>query len=124
MAVAIITLPLLAAIAIIFRGKRANYALYDSEHGETAESRPVHSELHVLAWMLALLVVAGVLGFVLGVFVYIVAFLRIKAGSKWPGAIVGGLGAVAVLSAFGYFMVLDYPQGLLQLAVEMPWPFD
>ncbi|MGH8665322.1 MAG: tripartite tricarboxylate transporter permease, partial [Burkholderiales bacterium] len=122
--VGIITLLLLGAIAIIMCGKRANYAIYDSENPATSEDQPAHSAVHVLGWMLALLVVAGFVGFVLGVFVYIVAFLRIKAGSKWLGAILGGLGAVAVLSAFGHFMVLDYPQGVLQHVFEMPWPFD
>ena len=102
----------------------ANYAIYDSENPVTGDDKPAHSAGHVLGWMLALLVVSGIVGFVLGVFVYIVAFLRIKAGSSWLGAIVGGLGAVAVLSALGHFMVLDYPQGLLQHAVEMPWPLD
>ena len=123
-AVGIITLLLLAAIAIIMLGKRANYAIYDSENPVTGEDKPAHSAVHVLGWMAALLVAAGIFGFVLGVFVYIVAFLRLKAGSRWPGAIAGALGAVAVLSAFGHFMVLDYPQGLLQHLVEMPWPLD
>jgi hypothetical protein len=106
------------------RGKQANYAIYDSENPAAGEEQPAHSAVHVLGWMLALLVAAGVFGFVIGVFVYIVAFLRIKAGSKWIGAIAGALGAVAVLSAFGHFMVLDHPTGLLQYAVDMPWPFD
>ena len=124
MSVGVITLLLLIAIAIIMRGKRANYAIYDSENPAAGEEQPAHSAVHVLGWMLALLAAAGVFGFVLGVFVYIVAFLRIKAGSKWIGAIAGALGAVAVLSAFGHFMVLDYPRGLLQYAFDMPWPFD
>ncbi|MPZ42495.1 MAG: tricarboxylate transporter [Betaproteobacteria bacterium] len=124
MAVGIITMLLLVAIAIIMRGKRANFAIYDGENPASGEAKPAHSALHVLGWMLALLVICAVVGFVLGVFVYIVTFLRLKAGSKWPGAIAGALGAVAVLSAFGHFMVLDYPRGLLQLVFEMPWPFD
>ncbi|MCC7081874.1 MAG: tripartite tricarboxylate transporter permease [Burkholderiales bacterium] len=123
LSVAVITLALLAAIAIIFCGKRPNYALYDAEHAP-ASDRPVHSEFHVLGWMLALPAAIGLVGFILGVFVYIVAFLRIKAGSKWRWCVVGATGAVAVLSAFGHFMVLDYPRGLLQQLIEMPWPLD
>jgi putative tricarboxylic transport membrane protein len=124
MSVGIITLLLLLAIAVIMRGKRANYAIYDSENPATSEDQPAHGAVHVLGWMLALLAAAGALGFVLGVFIYIVAFLRIKAGSTWLGALAGALGAVAVLSALGHFMVLDYPRGLLQHLFDMPWPFD
>jgi putative tricarboxylic transport membrane protein len=124
MSVAVITLALLVAIAVVFLAKRPNYAFFDAEHLAPGDAEPAHSNLHVQLWILALLAAIGAFGFVLGVFVYIVAFLRIKAGSKWIGAIAGALGAVAVLSAFGHFMVLDYPRGLLQSLVELPWPFD
>jgi hypothetical protein len=60
----------------------------------------------------------------LGIFVYITAFLRVKAGSRWHSAMLGALGAVAVLSTFGYFLVLDYPKGLLQSMVTLPWPLN
>ena len=124
LAVALITLALLIAIAVIYRRKVPNYAYYDSEREWAGEDRPLRGDLHYQGWILGLLAATAVFGFILGVFVYITAFLRIKAGSKWTGAVMGALGAVAVLSAFGHFLVLDYPKGLLQQLFELPWPLD
>jgi hypothetical protein len=124
MSVAIITLALLAATAVLFLRKRPNYAFYDSEREWSGEDKPLRSDLHFQGWMLALLAAIGALGFILGIFVYITAFLRVKAGVKWHWAIAGALGAISVLSLFGHLFVLDYPRGLLQSVTELPWPLD
>jgi TctA family transporter len=122
--VALITLALLAAAVVFFSLNRPNYVFFDSEREWGAEDKPVHSDLHFQAWILALLAAIAVFGYMLGIFVYITTFLRVKAGSRWHWAAVGALGAVAVLSTFGYFLALDYPKGLLQSFVELPWPFN
>ncbi len=124
MSVALITLALLAAAAVLLGSKRPNYVFFDSEREWGGEDRPVRSDLHFQGWILALLAAIAALGFILGIFVYITAFLRVKAGSKWHWAIVGAVGAIAVLSVIGYFLVVDYPRGLLQAVIELPWPLD
>jgi hypothetical protein len=65
-----------------------------------------------------------VLGFVLGVFVYIVAFLRCKADVGWAKAVLSSLAAVALFVVLGHMLVLHYPEGLLQYWFELPWPLD
>jgi len=122
--VALITLALLAAAAVFFSLNRPNYVFFDSEREWGDKDKPVHGDFHFQGWILALLAAIGVFGYMLGIFVYITAFLRVKAGSKWHWAMVGALGAVAVLSTFGYFLALDYPRGLLQTVVELPWPLN
>ena len=84
----------------------------------------LHSDLHFQVWILALLAAIGIFGYMLGIFVYITAFLRVKAGSRWHWAMVGALGVVTVLSIFGHFLALDYPKGLLQGITELPWPLN
>ena len=122
--VALITLTLLAAATVLMSSKRPNYVLFDSEREWGREDRPVRSDLHFQGWMLALLAAIAALGFILGIFVYITAFLRVKAGVRWRWAIAGALGAIALLSSLGYFLVLYYPRGLLQGLFELPWPFN
>ena len=122
--VALITLALLAAAAVFFSLNRPNYVFFDSEREWGDKDKPVHGDFHFQGWILALLAAIGVFGYMLGIFVYITAFLRVKAGSKWHWAMVGALGAVAVLSTFGYFLALDYPRGLLQTVAELPWPLN
>jgi TctA family transporter len=122
MSVAVITLALLLAIAVVFARDRPDYALFDGERAW--DEKPAHGDWHVQAWILGLLAATAVFGFILGVFVYITAFLRIKAGVRWHWCIIGALGAVALLSTLGYFLALLYPEGLLQHWFDLPWPLE
>lgn len=124
MSVAIITLALLAATAVLFRVQRPSYVFFDSEREWGAEDRPVRSDLHFQGWILGLLGAVAVFGFVLGIFVYLCTFLRVKAHVAWTWAAVGALGAIGVLSLLSHVLVLDYPRGILQSFVEMPWPLN
>lgn len=124
LSVGLITLGLLVTAAILFRRDRPDYVFFDSERAWTGDNKPVHSDLHYQAWIFLLLAAIGVLGFILGVFSYIAAFLRLKAGVRLPWAIIGALAAVAVLSLFGHVLVLQYPAGLLQAYAELPWPLN
>ena len=36
----------------------------------------------------------------------------------------GGLLAVLLFSTLGHFLTLDYPSGLLQAMLELPWPLE
>jgi hypothetical protein len=120
--VALILLALLASVVAVYaRKKEPSYLFYDSEHG----GEPLMtSDFYQQGWILALLALVGVFGFVLGTFVYITLFLRLRAKAAWHWAMIGALGAVLVLAALSQLLVLQYPQGLLQAFVDMPWPFD
>ncbi|MDP2399469.1 MAG: tripartite tricarboxylate transporter permease [Burkholderiales bacterium] len=123
-AVTLITLTLLIAAVALFSRKRPDYVFFDSERDWGGDNRPVHGDLHFQGWILALLAAIGLLGFILGVFIYIAAFLRVKAGVRWSRAIASALAAIVVMSLFGHLFVLQYPTGLLQSVVEMPWPLN
>ena len=122
MAVGFITLALMIAIAVVLFRTKPSYALYDKEHASAGDAKPPYSELHVQGWILALLAAIATLGFILGVFLYIAVFLRVKAQVKWSSAILSALGAVALFAGLGHLLVLDYPEGLLQYWVDLPWP--
>jgi len=124
MSIALVTLALLVAAAVLFSRNRPDYVFFDSEREWGDEDKPVHSDLHFQGWILALLAAIGVFGYMLGIFVYVTVFLGMKAGSRWLHAIVGALGAVTVLSIFGHFLALEYPRGLLQSVASLPWPFN
>jgi putative tricarboxylic transport membrane protein len=124
MSVALITLALLIAIAVLLRRGNPNYAYFDSEREWAGEEKPLKSDLHYQTWILGLLAAVAVVGFILGIFIYIVAFLRVKAGARWHWAVIGALGAIGVLSIFGHFLILDYPEGLLQNFFDLPWPIN
>jgi TctA family transporter len=119
-----VTLALFAVAAVFFTLKRPNYVFFDSEREWGAEEKPLRSDLHFQAWLLGLLATIGILGFMLGIFVYITTFMRIKAAVSWKWALAGAAGTVTVLGTFGYVLVLSYPRGLLQMVTNLPWPLD
>ncbi|OGA22859.1 MAG: tricarboxylate transporter [Betaproteobacteria bacterium RIFCSPLOWO2_02_FULL_67_26] len=126
MSAALISLALLCVMAVAFArtGKRPSYLFHDSEREWQDHEKPAHSELHFQAWMLGLLGATALAGFVLGVFAFITAFLRLKAGVVWHRAALAASGAIAVLAFLSHVFVLDYPTGLLQRLIELPWPLN
>jgi len=123
--IALITLCLLCVISAVFMKKRQpSYLFHDSELSWAPDERPSHSDLYFQGWILGLLGAAAVFGFVIGIFVYIMVFLRLRAGLAWRWAFTGASSTVLVLTILAYFLVLEYPAGILQLLVDMPWPFN
>jgi TctA family transporter len=124
LSVALITLALLVAIVALSLRGRPSYVLHDSEREWSAEERPRYSEWHFQAWMLGLLAAIAAVGFVLGIFLFLCTFLRVKAQVGWMRAALAAAGACALLSLLSYLLVFYFPRGILQLLVDMPWPFD
>ncbi|MBI1965054.1 MAG: tripartite tricarboxylate transporter permease [Betaproteobacteria bacterium] len=126
MSAALVSLALLCALAAAFMRirNRPSYLFYDSEREWKDHERPVHGDLHYQAWMLGLIGAVAVAGFVLGVFAFIAAFLKLKAGVAWHRAALAASGAIAVLAFLSHVFVLDYPGGLLQRLIELPWPLN
>lgn len=123
LAVALITLALLVGAYVWMLRSRPSYVLHDAERATGAE-RPMCSVWHYQGWMLGLIAASALFGFVLGVFAYITVFLHVKARVMWPKAALAASSAVLALSVLSYVLVLDYPEGVLQRLVAMPWPFN
>jgi hypothetical protein len=122
--VAVVTLVLVAIAALQFLRKTPDYVFFDGEREWGDADKPHHSDLHYQGWILGLLALIGLVGFILAIFIYIVTFLRVKAAVSWRWAVLGALGAVLVLGTFGHVLALSYPRGLLQMMTDLPWPFD
>ena len=103
---------------VVFRG-RASAIVFDTE----AEATPGRVSMgHYFLWLAGLLAASALVGFVLGLALFFAAFLHFKARAPaGRNAILTG-SAVLFLAAMSYIFVLDFPRGLLQELVEMPWP--
>ncbi|MGQ0749428.1 MAG: tripartite tricarboxylate transporter permease [Betaproteobacteria bacterium] len=126
LSVAAIALALLCGMAFGFlrRQKRPSYVFYDGERARTPEEKPTHSDLHFQMWMLGMLGAIALVGFVLGMFAFIALFLRLKAQVPWLKAGLSASGAIVLFAFLQYMLALDYPGGVLQRLVAMPWPFN
>jgi TctA family transporter len=104
---------------VVFRGPRASAIVFDTE----AEATPgMVSMGHYFLWLAGLLAASALVGFVLGLALFFAAFLHFKARAPAGRNALLTASAVAFLAAMSYIFVLDFPRGLLQELVEMPWP--
>ena len=118
-------LTLLGALMLLFHMSRAragDVALHDGErHGD---DRHLERGLWgALAWLLGLLLLTVLLGFVLALGLFFMLFLRLRAGASWlrTAALTGG-GIGALLTLAGV-LNRELPGGLLQEMLALPWPF-
>lgn len=114
---------LVAALVLfvqILRAPRGDTLLADGE--ATADAEGLRGFWGTLAWFAGLLAGCALVGFIAAIAVFLVAFLRVRAGASWGRA--AGLTAAGVLfvSLLAGTLNRDFPAGLLQDHVSMPWP--
>jgi putative tricarboxylic transport membrane protein len=68
--------------------------------------------------------VSALIGFVLGIATFIYTFMWIRARSPHIYCTIGAATFVLFLGGLSHFLVLQYPHGLLQNYVDLPWPFQ
>ncbi len=97
------------------------HALFADREASDAEVN-AHGLWSTLAWFAGLLILTALLGFILALGIFLFAFIKLRAGRS--------LGFAALYTAAGIgFMCLmagvlnrDFPPGLLQSYVDLPWP--
>jgi hypothetical protein len=73
-------------------------------------------------WFALLFGLAALFGFIIAMTVFVPAFLLGRAGLGFLRAGLYTALAVGLMIFAGYMLVLDFPPGLLQSMVELPWP--
>lgn len=63
----------------------------------------------------------GLVGFAYGSMAFIAIFTAYKVGESVMRNALLGVGAVVFLMVMALFLTLEYPPGLLQTLVELPW---
>lgn len=77
---------------------------------------------HYIYWLLALIAGCYFVGYLISITAFFIAFLLVKARTSLVRTTVLTGIAVSFLVSLAHVMVLDLPQGLLQDAVQLPWP--
>jgi len=88
--------------------------------GEDAEA--AHGLWLTLAWFAGLLVLTAGFGFILALAIFLFSFMRFRAGLST--AVAAGYAAAGILfmCAMAWLLNRDFPPGLLQEYVDLPWP--
>ena len=89
--------------------------------GDDAEAP--HGLWSTLAWFGMLLALSGILGFILALAIFLVSFMRIRAGLNWIYSIVYSASGILFMCFMAWSLNRDFPSGILQnYFTNLPWP--
>ena len=105
----------------MMRAEETSPLFADRESGGEDAEAP-HGLWSTLGWFAMLLGLSALVGFILALAVFLVSFLRVRAGATWVRTLtLSGLG-IGFMSAMAWVLNRDFPPGLLQEYVTLPWP--
>ena len=81
-----------------------------------------HGLWSTLAWFAGLLILTSLVGFVLALTLFLFAFIKVRAGKSWSFAAAYTVAGVAFICGMAGLLNRDFPAGLLQNAIKLPWP--
>jgi hypothetical protein len=106
----------------LLAGHTDNPVNYDLEAGNAAARDGGSGPWRYVAWLGGLLAASALVGFFLALVAFFILFLRTEAQASWLRTLVLTGAAAAFLLVLADALVLDFPQGLLQDSVDLPWP--
>ena len=107
----------------MIRASESDTVFADREaSGEDADAP--HGLWATLAWFASLIVLSSLLGFILALLVFLLVFFRIRAGCNWLKSIFFTACGIGLICFMANALHREFPAGLLQAFVELPWPLS
>lgn len=99
-----------------------NRTLYDEEAMLVFSDSFSSTAFSQILWFVGLMVSTWLIGFYISIGLFIFVFLKTRSpASLWKVTFLTACG-LAVLAFISHMLVLEFPRGLLQEAIELPWP--
>lgn len=93
----------------------------DREKSQEAADN-VYSLWSTLAWFAALLLLTSLLGFALALALFLLSFMRLRAGLSWLASLAYSAAGIAFICCLAWTLNRDFPAGWLQSVMTLPWP--
>ncbi len=107
----------------IVRGRLGHSAHYDQEVAARAAGKHDGSSVWPsLAWFIFLFAAVALMGFILALGLFITSFLLFRTHLGWVRSLAYTSTSIGFMVLLGHFLTLNFPAGLLQRVVELPWP--
>lgn len=105
-------------------GKTGHHAHFDGElTGEHVGTEGVGSLWGGLFWIALLVGLTALIGFYAALLVFFPVFLMIRARTSWLAMVLMTAGAAGFVLLLAWGMSLNFPAGMLQDSMRLPWPF-
>ena len=101
--------------------KPESHPLFADREDAGAEA-DAHGLWATLAWFAGLLVLTSLLGFILALAIFLAAFIRFRTGRSRVFAAVYTAAGIGFMCLMAGVLNRDFPPGLLQEFVRLPWP--
>ena len=88
--------------------------------GDDAEAQ--HGLWSTLAWFASLLILTSLIGFILALCIFLFLFMRVRAGLNAAMSAIYTACGLALMCLMASLLNRDFPPGLLQEFVDLPWP--
>jgi putative tricarboxylic transport membrane protein len=104
-------------------GPVASSANYDQEgNADNLAGRGTASGWNSITWFAALFALTALVGFILALTISIPAYLQARAHLALSKTALYTASVLGLMIVLGASLTLDFPAGLLQRLVELPWP--
>lgn len=107
----------------IAHGVNGHSTHYDQEHAARVKDQHDGSSVWPsVAWFAFLFGLTALIGFILSLAIFITAFLVRRTQLGWVRSVIYAGVCIGFMVTLGHFLTLDFPAGVLQRVVDMPWP--
>jgi hypothetical protein len=110
------------ALLLIMARAPANSNLFADYEANGPETGAVYGLWPTLGWFMFLLALTALFGFIIALTLFFITFLLLRAQASLPRTLiltVAGVGAIIFMASV---LNREFPPGLLQDYVELPWP--
>ncbi|MEM9426598.1 MAG: tripartite tricarboxylate transporter permease [Pseudomonadota bacterium] len=101
--------------------KDEGHALFADRESDSTEEN-AYGLWSTLAWFAGLLILTSLLGFILALVLFLFFFIHFRAGRSWGYAAAYTAAGLVFICAMAWLLNRDFPAGLLQSYVDLPWP--
>ena len=96
--------------------------IFADREAQNEEDKNSYGLWSTLSWFVLLLVLTSLVGFILALAVFLMTFMRIRAGLSWTMALVYTVCGNGLMCFMAWMLNKDFPPGLLQDWLTLPWP--
>lgn len=75
-----------------------------------------------LGWFALLFAATALIGYILALSLFVTAYLLMRTSLGWARSLIYTALCVGFMTTLGHYLTLNFPAGVLQHMVELPWP--